>query len=237
MEEVFRSITDSLRTQHDREGGFEARVMHNRTSPFRGGGETAALLRERTVSVVCPSLSLRHEGHLNMNRNSRLQAQSEAASLLARTVRVELDPDDRTANAAEDGLIRMDDLPPVLMNNMYGSFAVLVDSRLHVYSKVILRHLRSLVTKGADAFGILQVGQKLETLHDIGGQITAESMDFHVDLEDQDIEEVSPGVFQQAIRLEATMELRVPSPGGSHRILAVRHTGQGFLEGTLSCQR
>ena len=229
MEEVFRSVTDLLRTKHDREGGFQPNVL-NRTCGSCDGDKCAnpALFHDRVISVECPGLSLRHEGHLHMNQSSRVEAQMEAASLLARSVLVEANP-----SASQDDPFRIEDLPPVLINNMYESFAILVDSRLHVYGKVFLRHLKSLITKRADAYGIMQMGQKLETLHDIGGQITAENMDFHLDLEDQDIEEVSPGVFQQAIRLEASMMLHLPSPAGSDRTLAVHHKGQGFVKGTF----
>ena len=119
------------------------------------------------------------------------------------------------------------------MNNMYQSIAVLVDSRLRVYAKVFFGHLSSLVAKRADALGILQMGQKLETLHDIGGQITALSVQMHFELEDMEPEEVSPGVFSQGIRVETSMELHVPSPTGQSRTLPVRHHAQGFLRGEL----
>jgi len=171
-----------------------------------------------------PGLSLRHEGHLKMDQIGRDRAQVEAASLLARPVLVQI----------KSSEFRMEDLPLVLMNNLYESFAILVDSRLHVYGRVFLRHLRSLVSKRADAYGIMQMGQKLETLHDIGGQITARAMGIQVELIDQDIEEVASGVFQQPITLDASMELHVPSPTGSDRTLVVHHKGRGFIKGTFA---
>jgi len=230
MDEVFRAVTDLLRTKHDRERGFEPYVLNRTTDGSHGNkSATLALLHDRIASVEYPRLSLRHEGHLNMHQSSRDQAQMEAASLLARPVLVEANSSDDS----QDDPFRMEDLPPILMNNLYESFAILVDSRLHVYGKVFLRHLKSLITKRADSFGIMQMGQKLETLHDIGGQITAETMEMQVDLEDQDIEEVTPGFFQQAIRLEASMELHVPSPSGSNRTLVVHHKGQGFIKGIV----
>ena len=224
VEEVFGWIVDLLRTKHNRENGFQpsaavlAGSKDNNSPNFR--------VHEKIASLECPGLCLRHEGHLNMNQSNRDQAQEEAASLLSRGIRVEVDP-----SKNPEGSIRIQDLPKTLMNNMYESFAILVDSRLRVYAKVFYRHLSSLVAKRADAYGILQMGQKLETLHDVGGQITALAMQMNVDLEEFDLEHISSGVFQQALRVKATMELHVPSPTGQDRTLTIRHSGKGHLKG------
>jgi hypothetical protein len=80
--------------------------------------------------------------------------------------------------------------------------------------------------------GILQMGQKLETLYDIGGQITARTVQLHLEIDEgTDVEELSPGVFQQALQLEATMDLHVSSPVGQSRITTVHHKASGFLKG------
>ena len=227
IESAFRSVIELLRTSHDRENGFDSEDGNAKASSAGGSGKSPnTALHDRIISLECPSLSLRHLGHLNIGENSRVQAEQESAALLARPFTIEVNP-----QPTENGSIRIDDLPKALMNNMYESFAILVDSRLRVYSKIFLRHLTSLVSKRADAFGILQMGQKLETLHDIGGQITALSMQVHADLDGVEPEEVSLGFFQQAFKLEAVMELHVPSPTGQSRTLVVRHNAEGCLKG------
>ena len=190
IESAFRSVIELLRTSHDRENGFDSEDGNAKASSAGGSGKSPnTALHDRIISLECPSLSLRHLGHLNIGENSRVQAEQESAALLARPFTIEVNP-----QPTENGSIRIDDLPKALMNNMYESFAILVDSRLRVYSKIFLRHLTSLVSKRADAFGILQMGQKLETLHDIGGQITALSMQVHADLDgvEPEWEELEP---------------------------------------------
>lgn len=229
VEGAFRSVIELLRTSHDREKGFDSEVpTAKNTCAVWGDISPKMTLHERIISLECPSLSLRHLGHLKIGKNSRVQAELESAALLSRPLPVEVD-----APQTENGSIRVEELPKTLMNNMYESFAILVDSRLRVYSKIFFRHLTSLVSKQADAFGILQMGQKLETLHDIGGQITALSVQVHAELDDVDPEEVSLGVYQQAFNLEAVMELHVPCPTGQNRTLVVRHNGEGCLKGTF----
>lgn len=231
VEGAFRSVIELLRTSHDREHGFDSEVSttsaaKDSNAALVGNKSPKMALNDRIIAIECPSLSLRHLGHLNIGKNSRVQAEMESAALLARPLLVEMNPP-----PTENGSIRIDDLPSVLMNNLYESFAILVDSRLHVYSKIFFRHLSSLISKHADAFGILQMGQKLETLHDIGGQITASSMQVHTELHDVEPEEDSEGVFQQGFKLEAVMELHVPCPTGQSRTLVVRHSGEGCLRG------
>ena len=224
VEGVFSSLASLLRACHDREKGFADRMFEAEDTPKEHCSKD--YLSEHVSRIECPGFCLRHEGHLNMDRSTRIQAQLEAASLLTRPLRVEVDPIEKGA-----GSIRIEDLPKILMNNIYESFAILVDSRLRVYAKVFFRHLTCLMSKQADAFGVLQMGQKLDTLHDIGGHITAQSMQMHFELEDEDPEEVAPGIFQKAFRLEASMELHVPSPTGQNRTFAVRHQASGLFQG------
>ena len=227
VENAFNSVIELMCIHHDRDNGFElgkfASHLPNAHSP-----KTA--LHDQITSLQCPGLSLRHFGHLNIGKSSRVQAEHESAALLARPITVQIDP----SHEADDSSISIEDLPRALMNNIYESFAILVDSRLRVYSKIFLRHLASLVAKQADAFGILQMGQKLETLHDIGGQITAVSVKVDAELDNTDVDEVSPGVFKQAFRLDAVMELDVPSPTGPSRTFAVRQNARGYLTGMFS---
>lgn len=237
VEEAFHAVVRLLRTRHDRESGFDASFPTEAEEEPKGPGSIAkqnkpqSSLQDSVCSIECPRLSLRHEGHLKMDESTRVQAEQDTACLLARTIRVAVTGP--TEDQPECNAVRIEDLPKVLMSNMYEGFAILVDSRLRVYAKVFLRHLTGLVTKQADALGILQMGQKLETLQDIGGQITALAMQLHFELQDEEDEpeEVSPGVFQQAVELEVTMELYVPSPTGQSRTLPVRHKAQGHLKG------
>lgn len=232
LEEAFTGVVELLCTKQSRENGFD-------TLNHESHVEDSVILEQRhrslmgTISSIeCPRLSLRHEGHLKIDQNSRVEAEQEAASLLARPVRVEVERNENRNAELEAPSLLVHDLPETLMKNIYESFAVLVDSRLRVYAKLFLRHLTGLVTKQGDAFAILQMGQKLETLQKIGGQIIAQSMQLHVELQDQEPEEIDPGQFQQALQLEATMELLVPSPTGQNRSLTVRHKSQGHIKGT-----
>lgn len=230
LEEAFGALVKLLRAKHERPNGEASEnATFNEQQLSIDRMQDLPALPDTIAFIELPKLSLRHEGHLKVGQN-RLQAEHEAAALLSRSIRVPVELKDREANAS----VRIEDLPKILMSNMYESFAILVDSRLRVYAKVFFRHLSSLVTKQADAFGILQMGQKLETLQDIGGQITALSTELHMELEEVEPEEVSSAVYQQALMFVVTMDLFVPSPAGQSRSLAVRHKAHGHLKGMFS---
>jgi len=186
---------------------------------------------------VCPGLSLKHDakeggGSSSSSNHSshqdREQAEEHAVNLLARPLLVEAAAD-TTAAAAGIG----ENSARQLQQNLYSSFAVLVDSRLHAYSAFLARHALSL----SDEAEAASIREKLAEILVVGSQLAAETMDTRFTTGDgiYDDEGSSP-LSSATLTLHVTLDLSIPSDGSKQskakKNIPVSFEITGSIQGT-----
>ena len=94
----------------------------------------------------------------------------------------------------------------LLQQNLYSSFAVLVDSRLHAYSAFLARHALSL----SDEAEAASIREKLSEILVVGSQVAAETMDTRFTTGDGIIDEGSSPLSSATLTLHVTLDVSIP---------------------------
>jgi len=188
---------------------------------------------------VCPGLSLKHDakeggGSSSSSNHSshqdREQAEEHAVNLLARPLLVEAAADTTAAAGIGENSARQ------LQQNLYSSFAVLVDSRLHAYSAFLARHALSL----SDEAEAASIREKLAEILLVGSQMAAETMDTRFTtgdgIYDDDDDEGSSPLSSATLTLHVTLDLSIPSDGSKQskekKNIPVSFEITGSIQGT-----
>lgn len=179
-------------------------------------------LQELTVS--CPGLSLHHEkgGHCGVSDHyaDRKHAEDHAVSLLARPLEVH----------NEEKLNQSGSVLPIarsaraLLQNIYASFAVLVDSRLRAYTDFLARHAMTLSSHHGSALQAIE--EKLAMILATGAQVEVNTLATKFSL--------CEGTASSSAMLNfgVTMEFAVPRPNGKKEILSISFSTSGKMTGT-----
>ena len=182
---------------------------------------------------VCPGLSLKHgkacsSSDLASSSASehrycydRKQAEEHAVELLSRPLQYDTNP---VLGGIGDVTLRErgDHAAQLLQSNIYSSFAVLMDSRLHAYSTVLARHALSLPEE------VPNIQEKLADILLIGTRIEADKMSTQFLLTDGKNDHAS-------LTFQVTMELTIPSDRESSskkQTIAVAFETTGSIHGT-----
>ena len=207
--ELFEAVTRALgSSRFEPELAAAAAASVTAEKSFRG---TAGLLQR--VRIHCPSLSLDHEhqqesecASLKRNRNT---TEKYATSLLSRPLSIVAagaDDDNTLLIIQGDSSGKEESAATRLLDNMYKSFAVLVESRIHAYVTLIARHLLSKKPK--------DVSERLDRLLTVGAAIYAERRELAFELE--------PGSKHDApLRLRVSFDLVMPRPTGEKQVMAI----------------
>ena len=189
----------------------------------------------RTVREwVCPGLSLKHGKEWSSSDlasssasdhrycNDRKQAEEHAVDLLSRPLQGHASP----VFAGGIGNVILGEqgnrVAQLLQSNIYSSFAVLMDSRLHAYSSVLARHAMSMPDE------VPNIQEKLAEILLIGTRIEADKMSTLF----------LPTAFEKdkaSLTFQVTMELTIPSDrkGSSKKqTIAVAFETLGSIHGT-----
>lgn len=197
--------------------------------------------RSVTPSVhewVCPGLSLKHGkecSSLDLASSStsehrycydRKQAEEHAVELLSRPLQCDTNP---VLGGIGDVILGEsgDHAAQLLQSNIYSSFAVLMDSRLHAYSTVLARHALSLPDE------IPNIQEKLAEILLIGTRIEADKMSTQFLLTDGENDHAW-------LTFQVTMELTIPSnreSSSKKQTIAVAFEASGSIHGTCALLR
>jgi hypothetical protein len=118
-----------------------------------------------------PLLSLDHTNLAGHKRKSKNEVQGQVSNLLLRPVTIDLE------NEKEF----LEEIPGLMLENLYASLDVLVDARINVYSKVLRSHGLALAkcndAANCSSSGVMAVEYKLETLLEIGTNLSSDSVE------------------------------------------------------------
>ena len=173
------------------------------------------LKRTTTVSVPCLSLDKDNHDHFSTSATAessqrpRDEAKSQASCLLARHI---------CWNALQDDPALMDQLPKLLLENLYSALDVLVDARISVYSKVLQSHAIAMAQSNTsrDNSQRQAIEFKLQSLLEIGTHLSASGISTSFSVPAGAIPKVQEpdGRVTLPIILEARVhELAIPNPG------------------------
>jgi hypothetical protein len=182
-----------------------------------------------------PLLSLDHAHLVGQKRNSKNEVQVQASKLLLRPVTIDVETEKEF----------LEEIPGLLLENLYASLDVLVDARISVYSKVLRSHGLSLAKCNGNgaanclSSGAMAVEYKLKTLLEIGTSLSADSFETKFS--------VQPNINSKATatsdenRLELTIpilmeafvtDLNIPSPDdGEKAKLPLAFNAPGSITG------
>jgi hypothetical protein len=188
------------------------------------------------LDVICPSLSLHHDKEKFgvSQKVDRKLAEDRAVDLLSRPVRLrhgECQPDDTK--------LRMSCFGADLLQNIYSSFAVLVDCRLRAYSDLLARHVAKLTIKkkrsktddaalpeyGDNAVRVL--GEKLEAMYAIASKVEATAIVTQFTLENIELD----AAVSAMLRFHVSINLKIP--GIDEAMLVEFHT-PGTMTGRIA---
>jgi hypothetical protein len=187
-----------------------------------------------SLRVSCPSLSLEHE-QLPCSQ-SRAQAEEHAASLLARPLDILV-----STSKLETFLVGEESsgAPECLLQNVYESFAILVQSRIRAYATLIARHSIMLGEKQGNMTILAdRVEEKIDRLFQVAGAVYAEEMitRFELEEDDSDVDVVSTdeGTNQSAgtpLTLRILLDLVLPVPSGEDIVFKITFDAPGTIKG------
>jgi hypothetical protein len=211
-------------------------------------GIVSMLQREGLKALSCPALSLKHDQEeispigpdktSSTDVRSRQQEQGNAAALLAREIRSSGEEASDNTNGIATVTSTLSKIPEALLGNIYESFAVLVDSRLRVYSNFLALQGVTLASKDpsltpADARGL---EQKVEALLVTGSKISVDSVSTHFEesgiMEDDDEQSASSVSLPFLFRLQ--INLIVPRTSGETERVNVSLSAPGKISGKSS---
>ena len=221
-EDILCLMGELLGASFERDGENSERKME-----MTSGGDDKEVSSKRllfcstlheSASFSCPALSLSHKEHSNIDHSNRKHAEDYGVSLLSRPI----------VAGSKDTFA---EIPNRLMQNIYQSFAVLVDSRLRAYANFLAKHGLSLVDKNSEgADGIVQVEEKLETLLKLGGDISAASIATKFEVAET-IAEADDNVVQLPLQLKVRMNVGIPRPGADKETVPVSFAVPGHITG------
>jgi hypothetical protein len=204
----------------------------------------------REVMVSCPCLSLLHEkeGHLGAASDhcaDRKHVEDHAVSLLARPL-LEVVLGDEKQLGAEPGL-NISRSARTLLQNIYSSFAVLVDSRLHAYTEFLASHARALsskkyrsnAVKDADTpsnTAVRGIEEKLATILATGTQVETDTLVTRFELQEEGSDDLVEGSTESSAMLSfvVAMDFAVPRPHGKKEVVSVSFSTTGKIAGTCT---
>jgi hypothetical protein len=188
------------------------------------------------LSVICPSLSLHHDkGKFGVSQKvDRKLAEDRAVDLLSRPVHFRLGE-----SQIDDTEHRVSFLGSDLLQNIYSSFAVLVDCRLRAYSDLLARHVAKLSIKkkrcnttnaslpeyGDNAVQVL--GEKLDAMYAIASKVEATAIFTQFTLENIELD----AAVSTMLRFNVTINLKIP---GSEEALVVEFQTPGTIRGKIA---
>jgi hypothetical protein len=105
--------------------------------------------------------------HKRNSKSTKAQVQSQASKLLLRQVTIDAQTETQFLN----------EIPGLLLDNLYASLDVLVDARMHVYSKILASHSLSLANAQCRKNADMAVEYKLKTLLQIGTSLSADAVE------------------------------------------------------------
>jgi hypothetical protein len=200
---------------------------------------TAENLRE--LGVACPSLSLHHgkEVHFGVSGRStpRKHAEDHAVNLLSRPLEdlVEMELNETEA------MLRIFRSARSLLQNVYSSFAVLVDSRLHAYTDFLSRHALTLSSKKrrpgvseenfSHTAAIEAIEEKLAMIRATGALVEAVNLVTRFELQE---EQSSLAEGAAMLNFVVLMDFEIPRPNGKKAVLSVSFATTGTIAGTYS---
>jgi hypothetical protein len=157
-----------------------------------------------------PLLSLDHSHLAGQKRNSKSEVQVQVSKLLLRPVRIDVGTEKEF----------LEEIPGLMLENLYASLDVLVDARINVYSKILRSHGLSLAkcndAPNCRSSGVMAVEYKLKTLLQIGTNLSADSVETKFSVPPN-----SKATISNKNRLELTLpilmeafvrDLSIPSP-------------------------
>lgn len=193
--------------------------VNDQDMALKNASNKGSLLRSlESIPFSCPALSLQHEEHTSNDSWSREQFVEHASSLLSREV------------ASTESI---ENIPGLLRQNVSSSFAVLTDSRFRANAVFLARHGCQLAKKQTlDSSAILDVENKLETLAQVGDQISFESVFSRCEVqEEMNVDNDATGCVELPLHFEVDMELRVPRPDGESDIIQAKIRTTGSIKG------
>jgi hypothetical protein len=214
-------------------------------------GIVSMLQKEGLKTLSCPALSLKHDQEeipsnelvktSSTNVRSRKQVKGNAAALLARVIRSSEEEASGNTNGigAVTSALSMSKIPDTLLDNVYESFAVLVDSRLRAYSNFLALQGVTLARKDPSfASGDLKaLEQKIEALLVAGRKISVASVSTHFEecrlMEDDDDEESASRVTLPFL-FRVQINLIVPRSNGETELVNVSLSASGLITGKSS---
>jgi hypothetical protein len=188
--------------------------------------------------VICPALSLHHDkGKFGVSQKvGRKLAEDRAVDLLSRPVQLRLGE-----SQIDDTELRMSFFGADLLQNIYSSFAVLVDCRLRAYSDLLARHVAKLSIKkkrsNTDSAGLPEygdnavrvLGEKLEAMYAIASKVEATAIVTQFTLENIEVD----AAVSAMLRFNVTINLKVP--GRDEALLVEFHT-PGTMTGKIALE-
>jgi hypothetical protein len=218
---LLHMIAESLCTEYREETGLE----------LAGPSEFSLLwsnadVRSVIIQLQCPSFALAHEKG-ESSHNDRNQTKEYALSLLNRPLLWQPE----TGNATLL-LEQFSKLKYLLLQNVYDSFKILVDSRLHAYATFLARHGLTLVKKhiGHNVDSLACLEQKIQVLLQLGEQIEAHCISINFEVVDSDVME-EDDTSNLELEIVVKMEIRLPRPGKASQLIPTTIRVSGSIIG------
>jgi hypothetical protein len=177
-----------------------------------------------------PLLSLDHTHLAGQKRNSKNEVQVQVSKLLLRPVTIDVETEKEF----------LEEIPGLMLENLYASLDVLVDARINVYSKILRSHGLSLAkcndAANCPSSGVMAVEYKLKTLLEIGTNLSADSVETKFSVQPN-----SKATISDENRLELTIpilmeafvrDLNIPSPDdGEKAKMSLSFNAPGTITG------
>jgi hypothetical protein len=197
----------------------------------------------REIMVSCPCLSLHHgkDGHCGASNHcaDRKHAEDHAVCLLARPLKVP--KEDEEQEEAEPKFI-VARSARALVQNIYSSFAVLVDSRLHAYTDFLARHALALKSKkyASDAAeesflndaAVRGIEEKLAMILATRGQVEADTFVTRFELQTEGMALLDGTKSSAVLNFVVDADFAVPRPHGKKEVVSVSFSTTGTITGT-----
>lgn len=182
-------------------------------------GHQQADLRNGIAKLLCPGLSLKHvETEDHHHFSDRKQAEKYALNMLSRPL--------------EASVI---EAPEALLQNVYASFAVLVDSRLRAYTTFLARHALTLSEEQDHTehlhpqMAVRAVEEKIAAILSIGKRVDANT--FYTRFEVQPKAKTSGNVSTSLLCFVAAMDLNIPVNETLHEAVSTSFSTSGSIQG------
>lgn len=197
----------------------------------------ASLEREFRVHLPCLTLDHEKEEGISDGYSNRKHAEERAVCLLARPLQEQEEegstPSTRIARSARS-----------LLHNVYHSFAVLVDSRLHAYTNFLASHALSQSAKIGDNFAddfhnerraVRGIEEKIVMMLATGAHVAAGALAARFEVTQDEGSTVQEGSkFSSKIGFVVAMDFGVPRHNGKNEVVTIAFSTTGTITGTFS---